>query len=324
MNYIDLHCDTLMMTWKEEEGQNIVKNQDYAVDFERLFNAGAYAQFFAIFMLYPEIFAEINRPIVKDWEYITSLVQQLQNGLQQTEKVKLATSYQDLEDNINHNIVSAFLTLEDGRPLDSDLQKLSQLYDLGIRLITFTWNFENSLGYPNSKNPSVMNKGLKPFGFEVMEEMNRLGMIIDVSHLSDGGFFDLIKHSKDPIMASHSNARSLSNHPRNLTDEMIYLLADNGGIMGLNFYSSFLSVDQNSNHSKIDDMVRHLNYIKKIVGIDVLALGTDFEGITCQLEIDSTDKLDLLFKRLDHEGWTSKEIEAFAYGNALRFIKEVL
>ncbi|MBG9980292.1 membrane dipeptidase [Facklamia sp. DSM 111018] len=324
MNYIDLHCDTLMMTWQEEAGENIIKNQSFAVDFERLSKAGAYAQFFAIFMLYPEIFEEIKRPVINDWEYITSLVQQLNNGLKQTEKVKLAKSFQDLNDNLNHNIVSAFLTLEDGRPLESDLNNLYRLYDLGIRLITLTWNFENSLAYPNSKDPSIMNKGLKAFGFEVMEEMNRLGMIIDVSHLSDGGFFDLIKHSKDPIMASHSNARSLSNHPRNLTDEMIYLLADKGGIMGLNFCSSFLSADQDCNVSRIDDMVRHLNYIKKLVGIEVLALGTDFEGITCQLEIDSTDKLDLLFKRLDHEGWTSQEIEDFAYGNALRFIKEVL
>lgn len=324
MNYIDLHCDTLMMTWRETEGEDIVENSTYAVDFKRLKEAGAYAQFFAIFMLDPAIFKKIERPQICDLDYIDSLLGQLKRALRKTDAVRLATSYQDLRRNISNGVVSAFLTLEDGRVINDDLEMVNYLYKKGIRLITLTWNHENSIGYPNSTQARFMNRGLKPFGAEVVKEMNRRGMIIDVSHLSDGGFYDVLRLSQYPVMASHSNVRALSPHPRNLTDNMIKLLAYNDGVMGLNFCPYFLSPKLNNFYSKIDLMVEHLNYVKKLVGVNTLALGTDFEGFTGLLEINSTDKIELLFQRLDQEGWTTDEIEKFAYLNAMRVIKAVL
>lgn len=324
MHFIDLHCDTLMHTWQEQEGQDIVSNQICSIDLNRLVQADAYAQFFAIFMLQKEDFSRINRPWVDDWTYIHSLVQQLHNGLARQNQVRLTLSYQDLLHNIITHKVSAFLTLEDGRPLEGDIHRLDKLYKMGIRLITLTWNFENSLGFPNSKDPQIMSQGLKDFGFEVVEEMNRLGMIIDVSHLSDGGFFDVIQHSKKPITASHSNARQLAAHPRNLTDEMMRLIADNGGIIGLNFFAQFLSPNPDDNLSRISHMVDHLEHMRQVAGMESLALGSDFDGIDCRLEIASCDQLSLLFQALDRKGWTGSQIEAFAYGNALRFLQDVL
>src|SRR5699024_7042079 len=113
----------------------------------------------------------------------------------------------------------------------TSLRRLHEFYDAGVRLITLTWNYENAAGYPNSRDSSVMRKGLKPFGKVLIEEMNDLGMIIDVSHLSDGGFWDVARRSKKPFIASHSNARAVTSHPRNLTDEMIRAIAEKGGVI---------------------------------------------------------------------------------------------
>ena len=119
--------------------------------------------------------------------------------------------------------------MEEGGVLNEKQERLEELYRLGIRLITLTWNYENCLGYPNSRDGEVMNRGLKAFGLEIVERMNALGMLVDVSHLSDGGFWDCIRVSRAPIIASHSNARALCGVPRNLTDDMLRALAEKGG-----------------------------------------------------------------------------------------------
>ena len=121
------------------------------------------------------------------------------------------------------------------------MNRLHTLYQEGVRLVTLLWNEENCIGSPNSKDRKIMQKGLKPFGFEVVEQMNSLGMLIDVSHLSDGGFWDVLSTSSKPIVASHSNARALCEHPRNLSDDMIRALAEKGGVIGLNFYPYFVN-----------------------------------------------------------------------------------
>lgn len=324
MNYIDLHCDTLMMTWKEDAGETIVSNKSFSVDFERLKKSDAYAQFFAIFMLTESIFNYIKRPVISDDEYIESLLDQIKRGIEKVDYVKICKSYDEFLQNKSQNIISAFLTLEDGRSVNGDLKRLDHFYEKGIRLITLTWNNENCIGFPNSKDPDIMNKGLKPFGIELIEHMNKLGVIIDVSHLSDGGFYDVAKYSKKPFTASHSNSRILSPHTRNMTDDMIRVLADKGGIMGLNLGPEFLNEDITNKNSTVALMVKHLNHQKNIGGIEVLALGSDFDGVFGNMEINGCDKYYLLFDALKKDGWTENEIEMLAYKNAERFLKDVL
>ncbi len=222
------------------------------------------------------------------------------------------------------NNISIFLTLEDGRPIGEDLTRLENLYEMGFRLVTLTWNKENSIGYPNSFDKNDMRKGLKKFGFEVIELMNSLGMVIDVSHLSDGGFYDVIETSNKPIIASHSNARAISPHPRNLSDDMIKKIAESGGVIGLNFLGNFLNKDITQNQSTIKVMIEHLNHIRNIGGAEVLALGTDFDGMSGELEIDGPDKMNLLFDALWHSGWDYGTIEKFGFQNAMRVIKDVM
>ena len=143
-----------------------------------------------------------------------------------------------------------------------------------------------------------MAKGLKPFGFEVVERMNEIGMVIDVSHLSDGGFYDVAKHSKQPFVATHSNCRAIANESRNLTDDMIKILANKGGVMGLNLVPAFLDA---SNKSRIEYMVKHIKHIKNVGGIDTVAIGADFDGMGGDFEIDNVGDMTSLFDALVKE-----------------------
>lgn len=214
------------------------------------------------------------------------------------------------------------LTIEDGGVLGTDLNKLEQAYKDGVRLITLTWNGENGIGFPNSEKSEIMNRGLKPFGYSCIERMNELGIAIDVSHLSDGGFWSVASKSKKPIIASHSNARSVTSHRRNLTDDMMKAIAKSGGIIGLNFCGSFLTDD--GNISAVSDMAKHIFHIYNTAGEDVLALGSDFDGISGKLEIKTPSDTEKLFDYLLKEGMPQTATEKLAYKNALRYFKDTL
>src|SRR3712207_5016359 len=151
--------------------------------------------------------------------------------------------------------------------------------------------------------------------------MNNLGMIIDVSHLSDKGFYDVSKYCKVPFVASHSNCRSITNHNRNLTDDMIKGLSEKGGVMGLNFCNNFLGC---SNVSKIDDMIAHIKHMKDVGGIDCIAIGSDFDGISCSVEINDISKIDKLSYMLKKEGCSEVEIEKTFYKNVERVLEDIL
>ena len=322
MKYIDMHCDTVMTVPEKGSSDLLIDNKEVSIDFKRLKESNAMAQFFAIFLMkkFMQLFSK--KKLRNDDEYIEHCINLIKGATENTDYMKLAYNYDDLIKNNKENKISAFLTIEDGRSADS-LEKIKKYHDMGIRLITFTWNYENCMGYPNS-NPKMREKGLKEFGLSAVEYMNELGMIVDVSHLSDGGFYDVYSTSKKPFVASHSNARELSPHTRNLTDDMIKKIAEKGGAIGLNFCPQFLDKNIKNKDSKIELMVNHLNHIKKTGGEDVLALGSDFDGISGKLEISGCEKMPLLFEALKKEGWTEAVIEKLAYKNMLRVIKDTL
>ena len=155
----------------------------------------------------------------------------------------------------------------------------------------------------------------------MVKEMNKLGMIVDVSHLSDKGFWDVINTSTKPIVASHSNARGVCKNVRNLTDEMIIALHKNGGVMGMNYCADFMDVDPEIGKNTIDCTIKHIKYIKELVGVDVIALGSDFDGIDPNIEIKDASLMPRLVERLKEEGFTEEEIEKITYKNALRVFK---
>ncbi len=167
-----------------------------------------------------------------------------------------------------------------------------------------------------------MSARLSNFGREAIGAMNDMGIIIDVSHLSDGGFMDVAKLSRKPFVASHSNCRSLSPHQRNMTDEMIKLLAEAGGVAGINFGPEFLNEDIQLKDSRIARMSEHIQHMKKVGGIECVGLGSDFDGISGNFELSDISKMGLLFDQLSKDGFTEDEIEKIAYKNALRVIKD--
>ncbi|WP_018248634.1 dipeptidase [Orenia marismortui] len=315
MKLIDLHCDTIYRIFNNEISSNLRKNQ-FQVDIEKLKRADSMAQFFALFLDLEEIDKKAS-PLEHCLAMLDRFYQEIDRNKDQ---IAIAKNYQDLITNKKNNKISAFLSIEEGEVLEGTLANLRNFYRLGVRLITLTWNYPNSIGYPNCKK-EYMNKGLSTFGKKVICEMNHLGMLIDVSHLSDGGFYDVAKLSSQPFIASHSNSRSIKDHSRNLSDDMIKILANKGGIMGINFAADFLG---SSEISRVNDMIKHISHIKKVGGIDVIAIGSDFDGIDCRLEINNIAKIARLTDALKKANFTFDEIEKIYYKNAQRVIKEVL
>ena len=188
--------------------------------------------------------------------------------------------------------------------------------------MTLMWNYENCIGYPNSREASVMEKGLKPFGIETVRRMGELGMIVDVSHASDGTFSDILRCAKGPVVASHSNCRALKAHPRNLTDEMIRGLAEVGGGAGLNFYGPFLGTED---ASLIDEMTAHVLHMIRHGGEDFPMIGTDFDGFDGieRLDIPGVEYMERLWEALRKKGVSASRLDKLWSKNALRILKSI-
>jgi membrane dipeptidase len=321
MKFIDLHCDTLMAAYVNKR-EDLFQTGSM-LDIRRMKEAGALAQVFAIFMPGPGAGIYGVSEDFEDQHYIDFCFTLFARSMEgHGGCIAPALSGKDIMENEKQGRMSALLSFEDGRPIGGGLENLDYYYRRGIRLITLTWNGENCFGYPNSPKGEVMSRGLKPFGKEAVRRMNELGILIDVSHLSDGGFSDVAALSRKPFTASHSNCRSLSPHPRNLTDEQIRLLASAGGVIGLNFAPPFLGRDGSNSTAAL--ISAHALHLKKTGGAGCIALGSDFDGIQGNLEISGVEKMPLLFDQLSRDGFTSGEIEQIAWKNALRLFREVL
>lgn len=311
MKVIDFHCDTAYVLLKNKKKSLI--DEDLKVNVKSLKKGNSLAQFFALF-----IDAKENK---NNFEICVKMLDNLKNELDKSKgDICLCKKYNDYKNNKANDKISAFITIEGGEAIGNDLDNINYFKDLGVSLITLTWNYENDIGYPNY-NYTYIDKGLKEFGIAVIERMNNLGIIIDVSHLSDSGFLDVLKYSKKPFVASHSNSRHITNHSRNLTDSMIKSLSNKGGIMGINFCSSFLG---DSKIAKIDDMIKHIKHIKNIGGIECISFGTDFDGIENEVEIKNIGEIEKLYDALKINGFTYNEIEKIFYKNAERIIKDIL
>ncbi|MGN1267559.1 MAG: dipeptidase, partial [Dorea sp.] len=226
MKLIDLHCDTISKMIKED--QNILEN-NLNISIPAMRKAETAVQLFACFTNLSDFSTE------EGYDAAYRHVHKMIDCMEEQEKlcsseIQIARSYDDIMGNNRAGRISAVLTVEEGGVLNGEMERLDELYERGIRLITPMWNYENCLGYPNSRKAAVMQKGLKPFGKGVLEKMGEMKMIVDVSHASDGSFWDIINMATCPVIASHSNCRALCAHPRNMNDEMIRALAEKGGV----------------------------------------------------------------------------------------------
>lgn len=315
-----------MGSYFDPTGFNLLNNPKTMVDFSRMQQGGAMAQFFAMFL--PPVGAEkmmgLDKPI-DDEDYLAKLSSALKRNIaENSDIIGFATNADELEANEKAGKMSAFLTIEDGRSVNGSMDNLQRYYDMGVRLISLTWNFKNCFGFPNSKDPKIMAEGLTDFGKDAVVRMQELGMLVDVSHLSDGGFMDVAKLAKVPFIASHSNCRTLSPHQRNLTDEMIKILADKGSVAGINFGPEFLNADVTCKDSTNELIVKHIKHFIHIGSTDCVGLGSNFDGIGGNLEVGSSDKVPMIWDLLHKKGISDDVIEKIAWKNHFRVIKEAM
>ena len=321
MKVVDMHCDTIGELWKAEKaGKPIsLRSNSLHIDLEKMQKGDYLLQNFAMFVF----LGREKDPLVNVLEMIDVYNRAMAEN---ADIIGPVLNYEDIEKNRAAGKLSGMLTIEEGAVLKGNPYVVRSLYQLGVRMLTLTWNFENEIGYPNTivkakdYDPS-RHYGLKPEGIEIVREMNRVGMIVDVSHLGDDGFWDVVKYCDGPFVASHSNARAVCNHTRNMTDDMIRALADKGGVMGLNFCGDFLNPN---GKSRVEDMVRHAKHIINVGGSDILGLGTDYDGIDGDLELDHCDKMPLLAQEMERQGFGTQQIEKIFHGNVLRLYREVL
>lgn len=209
------------------------------------------------------------------------------------------------------------LSIEGGEIIGDSIETLEEFRRLGVRLFALTWNHENLIGYPHCAGGQ---KGLKPFGWEVVRALSRLGIAVDVSHLGEGGFWDIIFHADKPPMASHSCCRALRSHTRNLTDDQIRALIDAGGWIGINFYSAFLT---NAGRANVDTVVDHIAHIAELGGVAHVGFGSDFDGIESPPEgLEHPGKMPALIDALLRRGFSGAEVEGIAGNNFLRYMKQ--
>lgn len=331
MKVADMHCDTISELYKnhlEGGGASILEN-DLMLDLKKM-RAGDYG--IQNFALYTNLERAGGRP----FEYCMELLDTFYTEMEaHQDEIGIVVSYEDIEKNWKEGKMSALLTIEEGGVCQGKLAFLRNFYRLGVRMMTLTWNFQNELAFPNRREVLPGGKlqtvadtkhGLTETGVCFVEEMERLGMIIDISHLSDAGVWDMIRFTRKPFVASHSNARALAPHPRNLTDGMIRCLSERGGVMGINYYAHFLSYfgEGETAVSKVSCMVEHMKHIRRVGGIQCIGLGSDFDGIDGELEMKDASRLGMLADAMSASGFTASEIEAVFYKNVLRVYREVL
>ena len=275
------------------------------------------------------------------------------------EQIGLALTAADMERITRSQRIAAILSIEGGHQIDSDLAVLRMYHRLGIRSMTLT-HFRNT-EWADSSTDKPVNNGLTAFGKEVVREMNRLGMVIDISHVADKTFFDVLAVSDKPVIASHSSCRALSDVPRNMTDDMLRALAKNGGVIGINFGEGFLNPKDAEQlmasiqhltaepaltgkaldayaaeefrkemrqakpaFATIDDAVAHIDYAVKIAGIDHVGIGSDFDGISSPPKgLEDISKMAALKAAVKKKGYSDEDVRKIFGANTLRVLREV-
>jgi membrane dipeptidase len=309
----DGHCDTVLEIMNH--GRSLEKKAITGhLDIPRMKEGGVNVQFFAVFI---EDIYKPNSSLKRTLQLIDCIYREIEKN---QNDISLVLNYKQIKEVTAAGKIAAILSIEGGEALEGDLGVLRMLYKLGVRLLTLTWNQRNQIA--DGVGESRTGSSLTEFGLQVIDEMNKLGMLIDVSHLSESCFWDVVKRSKFPIVASHSNCYSLCPHLRNLKDEQIKTIAEKGGIIGVTFVPDFLT--NKKREATIKDLAGHIDYLVKIVGIDYVGLGSDFDGTkVLPLGLEGVDKVPNITEELLNRGYKKEEIKKILGENWLRVFKKV-
>lgn len=320
MKYIDLHCDTLTECTKNGESLN---ENTLQTSFKKLEKGGALAQCFAVFTQ-AKTPREAEQIAERNFGYYAHMLELHKKS------VLSVTRGKDFSLCERDKKLGCILTVENLGFIDTDLTKLKALKQRGVCMASLVWNEENALARPNlifkdglpqfkERNPH----GLTGLGKAAAEELDRLKIIIDISHLSDGGADDLLKNRKIPLVASHSNAAEVCNVSRNLTDLQIKKIADCGGVVGINFCKDFLC-EEGEIFNAFDAVYRHISRVLAVGGEDVLAFGSDFDGIPAYHELKDCTRMPALLNYLNLKGVKSSILEKMCCRNFIRVFTDVI
>ncbi len=357
---VDTHCDTPLNLMGDdfELGE---KNELGCVDFPRMIEGGLDAEFFAVFIAQgPRNDSAFNEAHRRTLEIIDTIYNNIERNYTLAE---LAFSPEDVYKIKKEKKRAVFIGLENGYPIGKDLGRIRHYYDLGVRYITLCHSANNDICDSSTDPNGPESDGLSAFGEEVVKEMNRLGMMIDVSHISDKSFYDVIAISEAPVIASHSSCRALCSSPRNLSDDMLQALKSNGGVIQICILSNYikspepnpelelklselvdrygdpdsLAEEDIENYKKerleiydkykrlatVSDVVDHIDHAVQVVGVDHVGIGTDFDGGGGVDGCRSVAEMKNITIELLRRGYTRQEIKKIWSGNLIRVFNEV-
>ena len=300
--YFDGHCDTVSRSARQ--GGSLARN-DGQLDLVRLGRFRQAAQFFALF-------ANASRfPAGALWDECRRQYDFFRGEMEKNAGLAVCCrTAADVAAAAASGRTAALLSIEGGELVDCDPDKLELVEAWGVRLVNITWNHTNALSGTNEEDTE---RGLTAQGRDFVRQLYRLNILPDVSHLSDAGFWDLAKMELGPMVASHSNARAVCGHSRNLTDDMFRAIRDSGGVAGLNMYTEFIGGDYS-----LDDGLRHIERLLALDGAKTLALGGDWDGCELSFGWQGVQDLPALWDALAARGYGRELLEDIFWGNWLR------
>ncbi len=357
---VDAHCDTPMEIMESHYNLGERHNEG-CVDFPRMIEGGLNAEFFAVFLgqgpRNDSAYAEVHKQALEIFDAIRK------NVVENSRIAELAYSPEDAYRLKKEGKIAAFIGVENGYPVGKDISRIREFYDLGARYMTLAHAKNNDICDSSTDPTGPENNGLSAFGKEVMKEMNRLGMMIDVSHISDKSFYDVLELSRAPVIASHSSCRALCESPRNFSDDMLIALKKNGGVIQICFLSDYIKTPEPNPEmdeklkelntkfgdykslpddrkklmraefreiqrkykklANVKDVVDHIDHVVQVAGIDYVGIGTDFDGGGRVEGCMTVAEMKNITIELLRRGYTKSEIEKIWGGNIMRVFKEV-
>ncbi len=298
----DAHADTMSKLY--ENSGNIKRNNCH-IDIERMKKFEGYTQVFAAF---------VDKKAIKETpkEYVKKIIEKYKN-----ETDSCGISHIQIAKDLGRAGFSSILSIEGGEAIEGKLDNLYEFFDLGVRIMTLTWNYDNEISGGIGEN----EKGVTPFGKTTIKEMNKLGMAIDVSHISEKGFWDVFDISEKPFIASHSNTKKLCGHPRNLSDEQIKAIIKSGGVIGINFYPLFLD---DSGKCTMEKILEHIEYILEMGGENNIGIGSDFDGIEYLPEgMTGIEDIEKLISLMEKRNYGKEIINKLLFENFSRVLGSI-
>jgi len=357
---VDTHCDT-PMEFSDPAFDLGVNNDEGCVDFPKMIKGGLHAEFFAVFTGQgPRNDSTYNKVHKKALDIFSAIYKNVEKNYAMAE---IATTPDDAYRLKKAGKIAAFIGVENGYPIGKDLTRIKQYYDLGARYITLAHTKNNDICDSSTDPNGPENNGLSPFGSQVVKEMNRLGMMVDISHISDKSFYDVLKVTNAPVIASHSSCRALCGSPRNLNDDMLVALKENGGVIQICILGNYLKTpepnpeldlklkelhdrygeynalpdstkkvmrkeyrDIQKSYEKpatVKDVVDHIDHVVQVIGIDYVGIGTDFDGGGGVDGCRTASDMKNITIELLRRGYSKADITKIWGGNVMRVLRKV-